>query len=122
MKKFGTYEIQCRDALDALPDLRRCSVHAVVTDPPFGLVEFTSEQLAKLWSGKGGIWRLPRNYDGYLRQPAPRFTVLTKEQHDEIRTFFAPNRSKSVQSLGSGWARLSCLAHYGLTSGRSIFC
>ena len=89
MKKFGTYEIQCRDALDALPDLRRCSVHAVVTDPPFGLVEFTSEQLAKLRSGKGGIWRLPRNYDGYLRQPAPRFTVLTKEQHDEIRTFFA---------------------------------
>ena len=56
MKKFGTYEIQCRDALDALPDLQRCSVHAVVTDPPFGLVEFTSEQLAKLRSGKGGIW------------------------------------------------------------------
>lgn len=60
-----------------------------MTDPPFGLVEFTPEHLAKLRSGKGGIWRLPRNYDGYSRKPTPRFTVLTNQQRDEIRKFFA---------------------------------
>lgn len=36
----------------------------------------------------GGIWRLPRSYDGEKRQPVPRFTVLTKSHHSQIYEFF----------------------------------
>ena len=40
------------------------SIHAVVTDPPYGLHEYTEEQQKKLRAGKGGVWRIPPSYDG----------------------------------------------------------
>jgi len=49
------------------------SVHAVVTDPPYGLVEYSEKELAKLKGGRGGVWRLPPAYDGAKRMPLPRF-------------------------------------------------
>ena len=39
-----------------------CSIHAVVTDPPYGLYEYTEEQQTKLRSGKGGVWRIPPSW------------------------------------------------------------
>ncbi len=35
------------------------SIHAVVTDPPYGLYEYTAEQQTKLRAGRGGVWRIP---------------------------------------------------------------
>jgi site-specific DNA-methyltransferase (adenine-specific) len=64
------------------------SLHAVVTDPPYGLHEYTPEQQEKLRSGKGGVWRIPPSYDGHTRSPLPRFTTLTQEQLDYLRRFF----------------------------------
>ena len=64
------------------------SIHAVVTDPPYGLHEYTPEQQEKLRSGRGGVWRVPPSFDGHLRSPLPRFTTLTKEQLDELYVFF----------------------------------
>lgn len=65
-----------------------CSLHAVCTDPPYGLIEFAPEQIAKLRAGKGGVWRIPPSIHGSEREPLPRFTILTDEQKREIETFF----------------------------------
>ena len=65
------------------------SVHAVVTDPPYGLHEYTDEQQKKLRAGKGGVWRIPPSFDGHQRSPLPRFTTLDENQLQEIRQFFS---------------------------------
>lgn len=64
------------------------SVHAVVTDPPYGLVEYTAKEQEKLHAGRGGVWRIPPSFDGHQRAPLPRFTVLDNEDRAELHTFF----------------------------------
>lgn len=64
------------------------SVHAVVTDPPYGLIEYDAEQQQKLRDGKGGVWRIPPAFDGAKRAPLPRFTVLTSTDLDQLAKFF----------------------------------
>jgi DNA modification methylase len=64
------------------------SVHAVVTDPPYGLHEYTEEQQSKLRDGKGGVWRIPPSFDGHKRSPLPRFTTLDDNQLAELGEFF----------------------------------
>ncbi len=64
------------------------SVHAVVTDPPYGLVEYTEKETSKLRAGKGGIWRVPPSFDGHQRAPLPRFTVLNDTDRRELHAFF----------------------------------
>ncbi len=64
------------------------SIHAVVTDPPYGLHEYTQEQQKKLRDGKGGVWRIPPSFDGHQRSPLPRFTTLDTDQLTEILEFF----------------------------------
>ena len=76
------YTIHNADSLEWLPSQRANSFHAVVTDPPFGVVEYTAEELNKRRRGRGGIWRLPNAFDGAKRQPTPRFTVLN--DHDRM--------------------------------------
>jgi DNA modification methylase len=64
------------------------SVHAVVTDPPYGLVEYTAKEQDKLRAGKGGVWRIPPSFDGHKRSPLPRFTVLNDANRKELHAFF----------------------------------
>ena len=64
------------------------SIHAVVTDPPYGLREYTPEEQAKLHAGRGGVWRIPPSFDGHKRAPLPRFTVLDHEDRLELHAFF----------------------------------
>lgn len=64
------------------------SVHAVVTDPPYGLVEYTENEQRKLRNGKGGVWRIPPSFDGSRRAPLPRFTVLRSTDLDALEVFF----------------------------------
>jgi len=64
------------------------SIHAVVTDPPYGLVEYTRREQAKLRQGRGGVWRIPPSFDGHQRSPLPRFTTLSPKQLVELDTFF----------------------------------
>ena len=82
------YEIHQADAFDWLSRAEDNSIHAVVTDPPYGLVEYTPEQLDKRKNGNGGVWRKPPSFDGCRRSPLPRFTVLTDSDKDELRSFF----------------------------------
>lgn len=84
----ASYELICGDALEWLEEATHCSIHAVVTDPPYGLVEYSPDQLEKRANGKGGVWRIPPEFDGANRQPVPRFTVLTAEEKNSIRRFF----------------------------------
>lgn len=64
------------------------SIHAVVTDPPYGLHEYSQEQQRKLRVGKGGVWRIPPSFDGHQRSPVPRFTTLDTVQLDDLLDFF----------------------------------
>lgn len=64
------------------------SIHAVVTDPPYGLVEYSDREQAKLRSGRGGVWRIPPCFDGHQRSPLPRFTVLTQSDLSALDRFF----------------------------------
>ena len=66
------------DCLRLVKELKDASLHAVCTDPPYGLVEFSSDEVAKLRSGKGGVWRIPPKWDGCERRPLPRFSVLSR--------------------------------------------
>ncbi|MGH8259972.1 MAG: DNA-methyltransferase [Steroidobacteraceae bacterium] len=65
-----------------------CSIHAVVTDPPYGLHEYSSAQQAKLRARRGGVWRIPPSFDGVQRSPLPRFTVLTPADLTALERFF----------------------------------
>ncbi|MEQ6561413.1 DNA methyltransferase [Pseudomonas aeruginosa] len=76
------------DCFDWLASQPAASVHAVVTDPPYGLVEYTTKETEKLRSGQGGIWRIPPSFDGHARSPLPRFTVLSDQDREALRTFF----------------------------------
>lgn len=86
--QFGKATLHHADCFDWLEQQRDNSFHAVVTDPPYGLHEYTAEQQAKLRNGRGGIWRIPPSFDGHVRSPLPRFTTLTAEQLECLRTFF----------------------------------
>ncbi|WP_374653777.1 site-specific DNA-methyltransferase [Dongia sp.] len=76
------------DSLDWLASQEPCSIHAVVTDPPYGLVEYSTAQQDKLRKGRGGVWRVPPAYDGHKRSPLPRFTVLDATDRNELFDFF----------------------------------
>ena len=65
------YTIYNADSFEWLRLQRANSFHAVVTDPPFGIVEYTAKELNKRRNGRGGIWRLPIAFDGATRQQMP---------------------------------------------------
>ena len=76
------------EALRWLDEQPARSVHAVVTDPPYGLHEYSPTQQKKLRERRGGVWRIPPSFDGHRRSPLPRFTTLTTEQLAELERFF----------------------------------
>ena len=82
------YEIFRADAPEWLGSAKPNSIHAVVTDPPYGLVEYTPRELEKMKNGKGGVWRIPPSFDGCQRKPLPRFTVLGTDDRIVLRCFF----------------------------------
>lgn len=79
------FHAECVEWLRAWPT---SSVHAVVTDPPYGLNEYSDEQQEKLRNGRGGIWRIPPAFDGVKRSPLPRFTVLSPADLKRLEEFF----------------------------------
>lgn len=76
------------DCLDWIAAQPANSVHAVVTDPPYGLVEYSDAEQRKLRSGHGGVWRIPPSFDGSKRSPLPRFTVLKTADLHALEGFF----------------------------------
>jgi site-specific DNA-methyltransferase (adenine-specific) len=85
---YAGYEILNVDIFEWLKQAKRNSIHAVVTNPPYGLIEYTPRELKKMQDGRGGVWRIPPSFDGCQRKPLPRFTVLSDENKNELRSFF----------------------------------
>ena len=84
----GMAKLYHADAFDWLASEPPSSIQACVTDPPYGLVEYTEMEQQKLRSGKGGIWRIPPSFDGHRRAPLPRFTVLDDGDRTRLYAFF----------------------------------
>jgi site-specific DNA-methyltransferase (adenine-specific) len=76
------------DSFEWLNRLPENSLHAVVTDPPYGVKEYDADQIEKRQNGRGGIWRIPPSFDGHTRSPLPRFTALNEKERQQIRHFF----------------------------------
>lgn len=87
--KIGKAKLVHADCFEWLAQQEPSSIHAIVTDPPYGLVEYTAKETAKLRAGKGGVWRIPPSFDGHQRAPLPRFTVLTAADLRELHRFFS---------------------------------
>lgn len=93
----------CIEWLSRLPEN---SLHAIVTDPPYGVKEYDVDQLEKRAAGNGGIWRIPPSFDGSVRSPLPRFTALDPDERRRLYAFFAE------------WAKL---VHRTLLPGGHVF-
>jgi len=76
----------CFEWMKLLPE---ASIHAVVTDPPYGVKEYEPEQLEKRTNGNGGVWRIPPSFDGHVRSPLPRFTALNNGERKQIKDYFS---------------------------------
>jgi len=104
--KIGKATIFHADCFEWLSHLSENTLHAVVTDPPYGVKEYDVDQLEKRANGKGGIWRIPPSFDGHIRAPLPRFTALNVKERARLREFFLE------------WGRLTCNA---LRPGGHVF-
>jgi site-specific DNA-methyltransferase (adenine-specific) len=99
---FGRYDLVKADALEWLSFAAPQSIHAVVTDPPYGLLEYQPNELAKLKAGRGGVWRIPPSFDGHKRSPLPRFTVLRESDRAQLRDFFRQLAARLYPALVPG--------------------
>lgn len=86
--RVGRSEIVHADGFEWLGRLPDHSLHAVVTDPPYGVKEFEAEQMEKRAQGAGGVWRIPPSFDGHLRSPLPRFTALNAKEREALYAYF----------------------------------
>ena len=96
------YRIHLGDSFAWLEAREENSIHAIVTDPPYGLKEYTEVEKAKLRNGRGGVWRIPPSFDGCKRSPLPRFTVLDEADIAALRSFFAKFAKQAMRVLVPG--------------------
>lgn len=93
------------DCFEWLGRIPADSIHAVVTDPPYGVKEYNFEELEKLHkksNGNGGMWRIPPSFDGHIRSPLPRFTALDQKERDAVDRFFFEWAKVVVHALRPG--------------------
>jgi DNA modification methylase len=86
--RAANYEVHLADAFQWMESRQASSIHAIVTDPPYGVREYSEIEKHKLRRGRGGVWRIPPAFDGCKRSPLPRFTVLTSSDRAAMRSFF----------------------------------
>lgn len=97
-----SYALHLQDCLAWMADREPNSIHAIVTDPPYGVKEYTESEKAKLREGRGGVWRIPPSFDGCERAPLPRFTVLSEDERDAMRRFFSLFAKRALRVLVPG--------------------
>ena len=100
--KQPPYKLHLADCLEWMDGRTPNSIHAIVTDPPYGLKEYTAHEQNKLRKGRGGVWRIPPSFDGCERSPLPRFTVLSDEEREGLRHFFACFARRAFRILVPG--------------------
>ncbi len=99
---LGNSLVLNENCLDWLYNIPNDSVHAVVTDPPYGIKEYDVDQLEKRMNGNGGVWRIPPSFDGNKRSPLPRFTALNKKERERIKVFFNEWANLVIKALRPG--------------------
>src|SRR5438067_5652404 len=90
------------DCFEWMGRVPEASIHAIVTDPPYGVKEYDFDQLEKRTNGKGGIWRIPPSFDGHTRAPLPRFTALNEKERKALYRFFVEWSKLATRVLRSG--------------------
>jgi len=90
------------DCLPWMDKREKDSIHAIVTDPPYGLKEYTTVEKEKLRNGNGGVWRIPPSFDGCKRRPLPRFTVLNESERSKLQNFFSEFARRAIRVLVPG--------------------
>ena len=101
-KSIGGSLIIHADSFEWLCRLPVNSLHAIVTDPPYGVKEYEEEQIEKREAGAGGVWRIPHSFDGITRAPVPRFTALNNKERRQITLFFSEWATLAVKALRPG--------------------
>jgi site-specific DNA-methyltransferase (adenine-specific) len=90
------------DAMHWMESIPRSSLHAIVTDPPYGVLEYQDKDHEKLRAGRGGIWRIPPSFDGAKRKPLPRFTILSRGDLAVLHGFFSAFAHHALKALVPG--------------------
>jgi hypothetical protein len=103
------FQIHLADCFDWLRGCPAQTIHAVCTDPPYGLIEFSEKELSKLRNGRGGVWRLPPNIGGHspplwvpaeATPPTPKKYVVDLQGVTTIQqNICCPNRAVSAAPL-----------------------
>lgn len=101
-QSFGSTLAVHADCFDWMRRVARESVHAIVTDPPYGVKEYDIDQLEKRTNGNGGVWRIPPSFDGNKRAPLPRFTALNGDERKRLETYFAEWATLALNILRPG--------------------
>lgn len=99
---IGRSRLLHADAFEWLSRIPENSLHAIVTDPPYGVKEYNLDQIEKRANGNGGIWRIPPSFDGHTRAPLPRFTALNQKERKLIRDFFTEWAKVATHALRPG--------------------
>jgi site-specific DNA-methyltransferase (adenine-specific) len=99
---MARYTLHFGDCFEWMEGRADNSIHAIVTDPPYGLKEYSAEEKAKLRNGHGGVWRIPPSFDGCKRSPLPRFTVLTEGDRARLKNFFSEFARRAFRVLVPG--------------------
>jgi site-specific DNA-methyltransferase (adenine-specific) len=99
-----SYKLLNSDCFAWMSDQAENSITAVVTDPPYGVKEYTEVEIKKQRQGKGGIWRIPPSFDGHLRQAVPRFSVINDDpkERENVYDFFYNWGKNAIRILVPG--------------------
>lgn len=98
-----TYSIHHADCMNWLDTQPENSFEAIITDPPYGLKEYSLHEQTKLRNGnRGGLWRIPPALGGNVRSPLPRFTVLSEQELQTLYQFFLLWGTKALRVVVPG--------------------
>ena len=92
-----SYDLINVDCFSWMVERDENSITAIVTDPPYGVKEYSEKEIKKQRTGKGGIWRIPPAFDGHSRKALPRFSVINDN----------PKERQNVYDFFSEWAKLA---------------
>ena len=99
-----SYNLIHADCLEWMCTQEENSITAIVTDPPYGVKEYTEGEIEKQRCGRGGIWRIPPSFDGHTRQSLPRFSVINDDpkERENVYRFFLNWAGMAIRLLVPG--------------------
>ena len=105
-ERIGQSGIVHADCFEWLARVPQNSLHAVVTDPPYGVKEYDLDQLRSGPTATAASGVFHRRSTAIPAPPLPRFTALDAAERDRVRRFFID------------WGKLRC---HALRPGGHVF-